>query len=110
MKKCCWACFAAVSLLISGCATTERQAPLALTGNIAVDGPNAIANGPKRDKVLWEYRTAAADLRKGQFQEAKTMLDDALLTRGGIYGKDRCEAGAWLLPRRGEEDVHRRTV
>src|SRR5689334_704796 len=93
MKKCCWACFAAVSLsvslLISGCATTERHNSVALTGNIAVDGPNAIANGPKRDKVLWEYRTAAADLRRGQFQDAKAMLDDALLTLGGIYGKDK---------------------
>ena len=40
---------------------------VALTGNIMVDGPNAIANGPPRDRVLWEYRTAAAAMRQGNY-------------------------------------------
>lgn len=74
-------------LFLSGCAT-ERQPPVVLTGDIMVDGPNAIEHGPARDKVLWEYRTSAAAMRRGQFDLAKRYLDDALLALGGIYGKD----------------------
>ncbi len=59
-----------------------------MTGNILVDGPNMIAEGPPKDKVLWQYRTAAAAMRQGQFDVAKPLLDDALLTLQGIYGKD----------------------
>jgi hypothetical protein len=72
---------------LGSCATTPTH-HVALTGNIAVDGPNAIANGPSRDKVLWQYRTAAAAMRQGKFAEAKPLLDDALLTLQGIFGKD----------------------
>jgi hypothetical protein len=81
----------AVSLLalsISGCATGGGRHKIALTGNIMVDGPNAIANGPPRDKVLWEYRTAAVAMRQGQYDEAERYLDDALTTLQGIYGPD----------------------
>jgi len=73
-------------LFFSGCATTPPQIPL--TGDIMVDGPKMIAEGPPRDKVLWQYRTAAAAMRQGDFATAKTLLDDALLTLGGVYGKD----------------------
>ncbi len=78
---------AAMLLLLCGCVTVEKP-PVQLTGDIMVDGPNAITNGPARDRVLWEYRTAAAAMRRGNYQESKQMLDDALLTLGGIYGKD----------------------
>ena len=74
-------------LLFSGCATTPQH-HVDLTGNILVDGPNMIADGPPRDKVLWQYRTAVAAMRQGQFNVAKPLLDDALLTLQGIYGKD----------------------
>lgn len=74
--------------LITGCASSPRKPPLVLTGNIMVDGPNAIERGPARDKVLWEYRTAAAAMRQGKFDTAKTYLDDALTTLQGIYGPD----------------------
>ena len=47
-----------------------------------------LRNGPPRDRVLWEYRLAAAAMRQGKFDLAKQNLDDALLTLGGIYGKD----------------------
>ncbi|MSU57172.1 MAG: hypothetical protein EXS35_03145 [Pedosphaera sp.] len=70
-----------------GCATTPTH-HVALTGDILVDGPKMIAEGPPRDKVLWQYRTAAAAMRRGDFATAKPLLDDALLTLGGIYGKD----------------------
>jgi hypothetical protein len=86
MKHFPWLCCAALAL--AGCATTQHQPHIALTGNIMVDGPNLIANGPPRDKVLWEYRTAAAAMRLGKFADAKQYLDDALARLGGIYGKD----------------------
>jgi tetratricopeptide (TPR) repeat protein len=74
-------------LLFSGCATTPKH-QVVMTGDILVDGPNMIANGPPRDKVLWQYRTAVAAMRQGQFDVAKPLFDDALLTLQGIYGKD----------------------
>ncbi len=77
----------AVCLTFAGCATT-KQPTVTLTGDIMVDAPNAIANGPPRDRVLWEYRLALAAMRQGKFDVAKQNLDDALLTLGGIYGKD----------------------
>jgi hypothetical protein len=77
----------AAFLIVAGCATTTKH-QVALTGDIMVDAPNAIANGPARDRVLWQYRLAAAAMRQGKFDVAKQNLDDALLTLGGIYGKD----------------------
>jgi hypothetical protein len=75
----------AACALLAGCVTTKQ---IALTGDVMVDGPNAIANGPPRDKVLWQYRIAAAAMRQGKFDIAKENLDDALRTIGGIYGPD----------------------
>jgi hypothetical protein len=86
MKNLFTAASAAMLLMLCGCVTKVKEIPL--TGNIMVDGPRAIAEGPPRDRVLWEYRTAAAAMRLGDDAEAKKMLDDALLTLDGIYGKD----------------------
>lgn len=72
--------------LLSGCVTQTRY--VHLTGDILVDGPMMITNGPPQDKVLWQYRTATAALRRGQFAEAKQLFDDALMTMGGI-GTDK---------------------
>ena len=66
----------AALLVVAGCATPEKQ--VALTGDVMVDGPHAIATGPPRDKVLWQYRTALAAMRQGKFDMAKQDLDDAL--------------------------------
>ena len=74
-------------LIVCGCASPP-QPKIVLTGDILVDGPNMIAAGPPRDKMLWQYRTASAAMRRGQFDVAKPLLDDALLTLGGVYGKD----------------------
>ena len=74
-------------LILTGCASTPTHR-VPLTGDIMVDGPKMIAEGPPRDKVLWQYRTASAAMRRGQFDAAKPLLDDALLTLGGVYGKD----------------------
>src|SRR5690349_21758853 len=62
-------------LLFTGCASTAPKIPL--TGDIMVDGPRMIAEGPAKDKVLWQYRTAAAAMRQAKFDEAKPLLDDA---------------------------------
>jgi len=78
----------AASIFLAGCASSPRRPPLVLTGNILVDGPNALENGPPRDKLLWEYRTAAAAMRQGKFDMARPYLDDALTTLQGIYGPD----------------------
>jgi tetratricopeptide (TPR) repeat protein len=72
---------------LAGCAT-ERTVPLKLTGDPIVDGENAITNGPARDRVLWEYRTALAAMRRGQFDLAKRHLDDAIARISSVYGKD----------------------
>lgn len=52
-------------VLLTGCVTQTRY--VHLTGNIMVDGPMMITNGPPQDKVLWQCRTAvttpAADIR-----------------------------------------------
>lgn len=78
----------AVASLLAACATTPRQ-QVVLTGNILADGPNAVANGPPRDRVLWQYRTAAAAMRQGDYGLARQMLDDALTTIQGTYGPDK---------------------
>src|ERR1039457_1809217 len=78
----------ALFLSMAGCATTAKH-QVALTGDIMVDAPNAIANGPPRDRVLWEYRLAAGAMRQGKFGLAKRNLDDALLTLSGVFGKDK---------------------
>ena len=83
----------ALAAVFAGCATPPKPVP-ALTGNILVDAPNQIASGPPRDRVLWQYRLAAAEMRQGKYSEAKQNLDDALLTLSGIYGKDKDAAKA----------------
>jgi tetratricopeptide (TPR) repeat protein len=88
MKSIHWSLCAAVAVLIAGCATKPAQKPVELTGNLMVDGPNAIAHGPPRDKALWEYRLASAAMRQGKFDLARQNLDDALTTLQGINGAD----------------------
>jgi|KBSSwiStaDraftv2_1062776.scaffolds.fasta_scaffold104533_3 hypothetical protein len=78
-----------VGALVAGCATTETSENWQRTGDPLVDGRAAIEHSQKRDRALWEYRTAATAMRRGQFGEAKQWLDDALLTLGGIYGPDK---------------------
>jgi len=77
----------AAGVMLAGCAS-EPARTVVLTGNIMVDGPEAIAYGPPRDKVLWQYRTAAAAMRQGRFDLAKQYLDAALTRLEGIYGPD----------------------
>jgi hypothetical protein len=81
---CCWLGIAAA---LTGCATSHSEA-IRLTGDPLVDGPVALSQGPAKDKVLWQYRMAAADMRIAHFAEAKQLLDDALARIGNIAGPD----------------------
>jgi tetratricopeptide (TPR) repeat protein len=87
MRRFCWLGLVVLSAALAGCASPPKPA-VPLTGNVMVDGPNQIAQGPPRDKVLWQYRTAAAAMRQGNFDLARQYLDDALTTLQGIYGPD----------------------
>jgi hypothetical protein len=71
---------------MAGCATTPPPVPL--TGDIFKDAPASIEKGPPRDKMLWQYRLALAEMRHGQFDAARPLLDDALRTLVGMYGQD----------------------
>jgi hypothetical protein len=76
---------AVVVALVAGCVTVQE---LKLTGDVMIDGPYAITNGPPRDRVLWQYRTALAAMRLGKFDMAKDLLDDALRRIQGVYQAD----------------------
>ena len=77
----------AFCLLLAGCATVPQQ-HLAYTGDPLVEGQTRIEKGPAKDRVLWQYRTAANAMRKGDHALAKRLLDDAITTLGGIVGTD----------------------
>lgn len=81
----------AALVLLTGCATTgtTRQS-FVRTGDPIVDGRAAIEGGPEKDRVLWQYRTGLALLRRGDFEGAERMFDDALIRVGGIMqGEDK---------------------
>ena len=47
------------------------------------------SQGSARDEVLQKYRGAAAAMHRAQFAEAKPLLDDVLVTLGGLTAGDR---------------------
>jgi tetratricopeptide (TPR) repeat protein len=81
-----WSAAAALALL-AGCATNVPKGP-PLTGDLLIDGPQFIQNGPPRDKVWWEYRTALAALDRGQYDTARPYLDEAITRLNGVFGQD----------------------
>lgn len=82
---------AAVAVLLAGCATTGSAShqSFARTGDPVVDGRAAIEAAPEKDRVLWQYRTGLALMRRGDFEEAEQMFDNALLRVGGILQADK---------------------
>src|SRR5436309_30943 len=76
-----------LSLGLAGC-VTEPHPTYKLTGDPIIDGEHFIDFGPARDKVLWQYRTSLAALRRGDFPTAKRHLDDAIARISNIFGKD----------------------
>jgi hypothetical protein len=79
----------ALLVALAGCASQGPSRRVALTGDPLTDGPVAIQNGPARDRVLWDYRMAAAAMRRGYYDEARRVLDDALPRIGGIVANDK---------------------
>jgi hypothetical protein len=89
MKLRHWPVMSALVLaLVLGCASQPKPPAHALTGDPLQDGQTMIEQGPRKDRVLWQYRTALVAMRRGQFGLARQLLDDALLTLGGSFGAD----------------------
>src|SRR4051812_13492432 len=72
---------AACALLV-GCATTEPA-------NQNTSSTGAASSVPQKDLVLWQYRDGLAHLRKGEFADAKRLLDEAITTISGIRANDK---------------------
>lgn len=68
-------------ILVCGCASTPK---IPLTGDIFIDAPRMITNGPPQDRILWQDRLALAAMRKADYALARSTLDDALLAMGGV--------------------------
>ena len=49
------------------CESSPKKEQPKLTGDPLVDGENFIRNGPERDRVLWQYRTALTAMRQANF-------------------------------------------
>ena len=77
----------AALVLLAGCATAPKYTWVR-TGDPLVDGQAAIAQGPPKDRVLWQYRTAVTALRRGNYAEAERLFDEALDRIESIYGAD----------------------
>jgi tetratricopeptide (TPR) repeat protein len=74
-------------LFLAGCVTAPPAQPVVrLTGDPVLDDQARLAAAPDRDRVLWEYKVAAAALRRGQLDEARAQLDAALKSADGILG------------------------
>jgi tetratricopeptide (TPR) repeat protein len=79
----------AVLLALAGCETVPAERPpIPHTGDPVVDGNAELAAAPPKDRVLWDYRIAAAALRTGRYDEARAKLDDAITRIGGIIAND----------------------
>ena len=81
--------------LLAGCETLpEETRPLARNASPAASAADRRARVPERDRVLYDYRTAATALRFGDYDEAKARLDDAIARIGGIIANDADAARA----------------
>jgi hypothetical protein len=80
----------AACLILGACASPEHQPQtVAHSGDPVADGEAMIASGPAKDRVLWQCRTAAAAMHRGQYAEAKRLLDDALPIIGATMVNDK---------------------
>ncbi len=91
-------------LLLAGCVTAPQMPPIVFTGDPVVDGNAQLAAAPAKDRVLWEYRVAAAALRRGQDAEARAKLDDARATVAGLVSSPSAEAAQARGTFRAESD------
>jgi len=91
-------------IIFAGCETAPSHPPVPITGDPVVDGNAQLAVAPAKDRALWEYRIAASAIRRTQFDEAKTKLDDALATAAANYGQVNSEAAKSRRMFRNESD------
>ena len=90
--------FCATVLAWSGCAhgpyargpgaPNEAIAAARATAGGQTAADRRVAAIAERDRVLFDYRTAATALRVGDYDEAKLRLDDAIARIGGIITND----------------------
>lgn len=76
-----------VALLCAGC-TVPARPRVPYTGDPIRDGQAWIEQGPPKDKVLWEYRTALYAMRGSDFPLATKLFDDAILNLGAMMQPD----------------------
>jgi hypothetical protein len=93
------------TLLVVGCAyapddprahgrgqrRANAVAPAASPPSAATNAPTAADRRPpvpEKDRVLYDYRAAASAMRMGEYDNAKTRLDDAIARIGGIITND----------------------
>ncbi len=76
------------AMFLLGCASSPQRAALPRTGDPILDGWLAITNGPREDRVLWQYRTALEYLRRGESTQAATLFDETLAVLQGRFGKN----------------------
>ena len=91
-------------IFFAGCETVPPSPSVPFTGDPVVDGNAHLAVAPAKDRVLWEYRVAAAALRRGLYDEAKVKLDDALAAAAANYGQVNSEAAKSRRMFRNESD------
>lgn len=70
--------------LLTACETIPDRPRIAYTGDPVVDGRAELQAAQPKDRVLWNYRIAAAALRRNQPDEARVQLDTAIPLIGGI--------------------------
>ncbi|HEU5081247.1 MAG TPA: hypothetical protein VFT72_18690 [Opitutaceae bacterium] len=80
------------ALLLSGCATEPTAAYVPITGDALVDYNAQLAVAKPKDKVLWEYRIGGVALRRENWEEARTKLDDAIGQAAANFGNVNAEA------------------
>ncbi len=84
-----WLLITGFWFLIAGCTVPATGPAIAYTGDPVKDGQAWIEQGPPKDKVLWQYRTALHAMRRSDFPLAAQILDDAILNLGAMMQPDR---------------------
>ena len=82
-----------LALLSPGCASSGGKSPskptARLTGDPVLDSRKKMESGRAEDRLLWAYRGSVAAMRRGQYAEAKPLLDEAVTRLNGLLGRDR---------------------
>jgi len=79
----------AVLLGLSGCQSAPSPGSASSSGLAPAGTTAASAEGPEKDRVLWQYRHGLAALRRGEVAEAERLFGEALARISGILGGDK---------------------